>query len=126
MCSAARDTARLWKHNAIWIVYETRAPSDCRDALCVDDLRIDAGVDSAWRASPKRGGIMVNAGEMTLEFVIRDGMVVVYPDDHGEPVRAQGAEATLVLTAWTRRARHSEPCCGRQRLRSVWHRCQDR
>jgi hypothetical protein len=49
---------------------------------------------------PKRGGIMVNAGEMTLEFVIRDGMVV-YLDDHGEPVRAQGAEATLVLTAWT-------------------------
>ena len=47
---------------------------------------------------PKRGGISVNAGEMTLEFVIRDGMVVVYLDDHGEPVRAQGAEATLVLT----------------------------
>ena len=47
---------------------------------------------------PKRGGISVNAGEMTLEFVIRDGMVVVYLDDHGEPLRAQGAEATLVLT----------------------------
>src|SRR5947207_1303895 len=47
---------------------------------------------------PKRGGILVNAGEMTLEFVVRDGMVVVYLDDHGEPVRAQGAEATLVLT----------------------------
>jgi len=60
---------------------------------------LDAGVDSAWKVSPKRGGIMVNAGEMTLEFVIRDGMVV-YPDDHGEPVRAQGAEATLVLTGF--------------------------
>ena len=47
---------------------------------------------------PKRGGISVNAGEMTLEFVVREGMVVVYLDDHGEPVRAQGAEATLVLT----------------------------
>ena len=47
---------------------------------------------------PKRGGILVNAGEMTLEFVVREGMVVVYLDDHGEPVRAQGAEATLVLT----------------------------
>jgi hypothetical protein len=47
---------------------------------------------------PKRGGIIVNAGETTLEFVIRDGTVVVYLDDHGEPVRAQGAEGTLVLT----------------------------
>src|SRR5947207_14901789 len=46
----------------------------------------------------RRGGMSVNAGEMTLEFVIRDGMVVVYMDDHGEPVRAQGAEVTLVLT----------------------------
>jgi hypothetical protein len=51
---------------------------------------------------------MVNAGEMTLEFVIRDGMVVVYPDDHGEPVRAQGAEAKQVLTTRTSRARHSD------------------
>src|SRR5213595_2287638 len=47
---------------------------------------------------PKRGGISANAGEMTHEFAIRDGMVVVYLEDHGEPVRAQGAEATLVLT----------------------------
>ena len=46
---------------------------------------------------PKRGGVVVWAGETTLEFVIGKDRVVVYVDDHGEPVPTRGAEGTLVV-----------------------------
>ena len=45
----------------------------------------------------KRGGVVVWAGETTLEFVISKDRVVVYVDDHGEPVPNKGAEGTLVV-----------------------------
>ena len=45
----------------------------------------------------KRGGVVVWAGETTLEFVLAKDRVVVYVDDHGEPVPTQGAEGTLVV-----------------------------
>lgn len=48
--------------------------------------------------TPKRGGLVAWAGEISVEVVLTERGVSVYLDDHGEPLDAQGIAAQLVGT----------------------------
>jgi len=54
-----------------------------------------AFADGDWPA--KRGGIMNKGGETSFELVREGRDVIVYVEDHGEPVSTKGATGTIEI-----------------------------
>src|SRR5688572_21540255 len=50
---------------------------------------------------PRHGGIVDVGGEVTFELVRAGEKVIVYVDDHGKPVKTEGAVAEVLLASET-------------------------
>ena len=54
-----------------------------------------AAAHGYWPA--KHGGLMNLGGEITMELTNQEGRLVIYVEDHGEPVDMQAADGTLEI-----------------------------
>ncbi|MBC7859463.1 MAG: hypothetical protein H7Z39_11945 [Burkholderiaceae bacterium] len=56
-----------------------------------------SGQALAHGATPKHGGVVHNAGDLSFELVGKDGKAVIYVDDHGAELPTAGATGTLTV-----------------------------
>lgn len=50
----------------------------------------------AHSEKPRHGGQVVEAGDLHVELLVKDGQVLVYVSDHGKPLPLSGASGRLV------------------------------
>ena len=57
---------------------------------------VPANAHGDWPA--KHGGVMNDGGETSFELVARNRKVLLFVEDHGEPVDTKGAQGLLTVT----------------------------
>ena len=62
------------------------------------------------------GGVVAEAGEAQFEIVAKDGKVVVYASNHGQPVAMTGASGKLIALAGTAKSEIALKAAGDNRL----------
>ena len=55
------------------------------------------GARAADDHKPKHGGIVVDAKTVDLEVVAKDGLIVIYPSDHGKPMKITSASGKVTV-----------------------------
>lgn len=56
-----------------------------------------SGQAFAHGATPKHGGVVQSAGDLSFELVSKDGKAIIYVEDHGADLATAGATGTLTV-----------------------------